>query len=137
MDFELAPPIKAALHDAIERDDAGYLGTRHDGLLVRVRRLRGASARLDGRPGQVRVVTDVMVGVEELLLVLTAPGDGVIVNPPVYPPFFADIAHAGRRSSRCRCCATARWTSTGSPRRSPRARGRCCSATRTTRPGGC
>ena len=37
-----------------------------------------------------------MVGVEELLLVLTAPGDGVIVNPPVYPPFFADITHTGR-----------------------------------------
>ena len=27
---------------------------------------------------------------------LTSPGDGVIVNPPVYPPFFADIAHTGR-----------------------------------------
>ena len=38
-----------------------------------------------------------MVGVEELLLVLTAPGDGVIINPPVYPPYFADIPHVGRR----------------------------------------
>jgi cystathionine beta-lyase len=31
-----------------------------------------------------------------LLLVLTSPGDGVIVNPPVYPPFFADVTHTGR-----------------------------------------
>ena len=38
-----------------------------------------------------------MVGVEELLLELTAPGDGVIINPPVYPPYFVDIPHARRR----------------------------------------
>jgi cystathionine beta-lyase len=38
-----------------------------------------------------------MVGVEELLRVLTAPGDGVIVNPPIYPPYYADIEHAERR----------------------------------------
>ena len=28
---------------------------------------------------------------------LTEPGDGVVINPPVYPPYFADIAHARRR----------------------------------------
>ena len=48
-------------------------------------------------PDDVTLITDVMVGVEELLLELTAPGDGVIVNPPVYPPYFVDIAHARRR----------------------------------------
>ncbi len=96
MDFELAPPIKAALHDAIERDDAGYLGTRHESLTSA---FVGFAARRLGwtvDPAQVRVATDVMVGVEELLLVLTSPGDGVIVNPPVYPPFFADVTHTGR-----------------------------------------
>jgi cystathionine beta-lyase len=37
-----------------------------------------------------------MVGVEECLQVLTDPGAGVVIAPPVYPPFFADIRHAGR-----------------------------------------
>jgi cystathionine beta-lyase len=64
-----------------------------------------------------------MVGVEELLLGLTAPGDGVIINPPVYPPYFADIRTRRARRSRCRCARTARSTSTGSTARSPRARG--------------
>jgi cystathionine beta-lyase len=45
----------------------------------------------------VRLVTDVMVGVEELLHVLSSPGDGVVVNVPCYPPYFDDIPHAGRR----------------------------------------
>lgn len=96
MDFELAAPIKAALHDAIDRDDAGYLGARHEGL---TEAFVGFAARRLGwavDPAQVRASTDVMVGVEELLLVLTEPGDGVIVNPPVYPPFFADVRHTGR-----------------------------------------
>jgi cystathionine beta-lyase len=97
MDFDLAPPVKAALRAAIDNDDAGYLGASHEGLLEA---FAGFAARRLGWTvdvGQVRVCTDVMVGVEELLRVLTAPGDGVIVNPPVYPPYFADIAHAERR----------------------------------------
>jgi cystathionine beta-lyase len=97
MDFDLAPPVKAALRAAIDNDDAGYLGARHDGLLEA---FAGFAARRLGwtvDPAQVVVCTDVMVGVEELLQVLTGPGEGVIVNPPVYPPYYADIAHAGRR----------------------------------------
>jgi cysteine-S-conjugate beta-lyase len=97
MDFPLAPPIKAALHAAVERDDVGYLSPRLESLTAA---FAGFAERRLGwtvDPAQVRVATDVMVAVEELLLVLTAPGDGVIINPPVYPPFFADVAHAGRR----------------------------------------
>jgi cystathionine beta-lyase len=47
-------------------------------------------------PRFVHLVADVMTGVLELLLVLTAPGDGVVVNPPVYPPFFGMTRGAGR-----------------------------------------
>jgi cystathionine beta-lyase len=43
------------------------------------------------------VAADVMTAVAELLRALTAPGDGVVVNPPVYPPFFAVTAEVGRR----------------------------------------
>jgi cysteine-S-conjugate beta-lyase len=39
----------------------------------------------------------VMVGVAELLRVLTPEGAGVVINPPVYPPFFSIIAEAGRQ----------------------------------------
>jgi cystathionine beta-lyase len=38
-----------------------------------------------------------MWGIFEVLLVGTEPGDRVVVNPPVYAPFFATVAHARRR----------------------------------------
>jgi len=97
MDFPLAEPVKAALRAAVDNDDMGYLGARHDGLLDA---FAGFAERRFGwtvDPAHVVPVTDVMVGAEELLLVLTEPGDGVVINPPVYPPYFADIAHARRR----------------------------------------
>ena len=96
MDFPLAEPVKAALHDAIERDDTGYLGP---GLLGVPAAFADFAERRMGwsvDPEQVSVATDVMVGIEELLQVLTEPGAGVVITPPVYPPFFADIRHAGR-----------------------------------------
>src|SRR5829696_6297950 len=99
MDFPLAEPVKAALHAAVERDDLGYVG-RTDGLLEA---FAGFAARRLGwsvDPEQVALVTDVMVGIQELLLALTEPGDGVILNPPCYPPYFREVPHVGRRARR-------------------------------------
>jgi cysteine-S-conjugate beta-lyase len=48
-------------------------------------------------PDGVVAVPDVMVGVAELLRVLTPKGAGVVIHPPVYPPFFSVIAETGRR----------------------------------------
>src|SRR3954468_22650727 len=96
MDFDLAPPVKAALRASIDNDDVGYLGARHDGLLEAFAEFAARRLRWTVDVSQVVACTDVMVGVEELLGVLTSPGDGVIVNPPVYPPYYADVEHAGR-----------------------------------------
>jgi cystathionine beta-lyase len=38
-----------------------------------------------------------MPAIRELILSLTNPGDGVIVQPPVYNPFYTVIEHQGRR----------------------------------------
>ncbi|MCC2334006.1 MalY/PatB family protein [Cellulomonas wangsupingiae] len=45
---------------------------------------------------RTRMVPDVMLGLVEVLGLLTGPGDGVVVNPPVYPPFRSFVEHAGR-----------------------------------------
>jgi len=97
MDFPLADPIKAALHEAVERDDAGYLGPELFGVPQALAEF--AARRLDWEvdPEQVVAATDVMVGVEECLRVLTDHGAGVVITPPVYPPFFADVRHVDRR----------------------------------------
>ena len=48
-------------------------------------------------PAGVRLTTDVSVVIVEALRVLIEPGDTVIINPPVYPPFFDMIPEAGGR----------------------------------------
>lgn len=95
MDFALAPPIREALHTAIDRGDLGYIGPT-DGLLEAMRGFYARRLGWDVDTDQVALVADVMVGFKELLLVHTRPGDGVIINPPAYPPYFDDIPHVGR-----------------------------------------
>jgi cystathionine beta-lyase len=96
MDFALAAPIAQALREAVERSDAGY-GMAGPDL---GRALAGFAASRwdwDFDPASVTAVTDVGVGVVELLRVLTRPGDAVAISPPVYPPFFDWVPEAGAR----------------------------------------
>jgi cysteine-S-conjugate beta-lyase len=94
MDFALAPPIRTALREAVDASDAGYsaavpgLGEAYAGFAAR-------RWGWDVDPGAVTAVTDVGVGVVELLRVLTRPGDSVVISPPVYPPFFDWVPEAG------------------------------------------
>jgi cystathionine beta-lyase len=97
MDFPLAEPIKAALHEAIDHDDTGYLGPDLCGVPEAFAAFAKRRLGWDVDPAHVRGAADVMTGVEELLQALTDPGAGVIITPPVYQPFFDDIRHAGRR----------------------------------------
>ena len=90
MDFELAPPVKAVLLDAIERDDLGYVG-RTEGMLEAFAGFASRRLGWDVDVEQVALVTDVMVGIQELVRVLTEPGDGVILNTPAYPPYFREL----------------------------------------------
>ena len=95
MDFALALPIREVLLGAVSRDDTGYtLGT---GLGPAFARFAEARFGWNVDPERVRLVADVMSGVTELLRALTEPGDGVVVNPPVYPPFFSGTREVGRR----------------------------------------
>jgi cysteine-S-conjugate beta-lyase len=87
MDFALAPAVRAVLAEAVERSDTGYA--------VGSAELAGALARFAGErwgwridPESVVTATDVGVACVEMLRVLCRPGDSVVINPPVYPPFF-------------------------------------------------
>jgi cysteine-S-conjugate beta-lyase len=96
MDFALAAPIADALREAVERSDTGYAMAAPD----LGRALAGFAAsrwNWDFDPASVTAVTDVGVGVVELLRVLARPGDAVAISPPVYPPFFDWVAEAGAR----------------------------------------
>jgi cystathionine beta-lyase len=95
MDFPIAEPIKRALRDAIDLDDCGYARPH----ALREAFAAFAAGRFDWTvdPARVIAVPEVMIGVGEVLRLVTTPGDQVVVNPPVYPPFFATIAEVERR----------------------------------------
>ncbi|WP_447041740.1 MalY/PatB family protein [Streptomyces sp. DSM 118878] len=96
MDVRLAPPIADALHEAIASGDTGYpAGTAFAESLVRFasRRWNWDGLEVD----RVSLIPDVMMGAVQVLRLITDPGDPVIVNPPVYAPFYAFVTHDDRR----------------------------------------
>lgn len=95
MDFPLAAPVAQALHAAIDRSDTGYRSAI--GLADAL--VHFASERWDWyiSPERVTAIPDVLTGVAQSLVLLTEPGDGVVVNTPVYPPFFSTVRDVSRR----------------------------------------
>ena len=97
MDFPLAEPIKQAVRARLDRDDLGY------GMSGGIPGLREAVAnRMATRYGY-RVVPEQVVGIDSTVHsmrvaveTLTEPGDEIIINTPLYPPFKMVIEGAGR-----------------------------------------
>ncbi|MFF5105324.1 MalY/PatB family protein [Streptomyces sp. NPDC000134] len=96
MDVPLAEPVVRAVAEAMERGDTGYAaGTAYAEALAA---FAGKRWDWDGLAvDRTAIVPDVMLGVVEMLKLVTGPGDPVIVNPPVYPPFFQFVTHMDRR----------------------------------------
>ncbi len=103
MDFAPAEPIQRALQRALDLGDLGYPVNPRPGDLGAVfaeRAARRFGWRVD--PRHVEVIDDVVQGVYTGLSVFAGPGDGVLVQTPVYAPFF----HAARETERRRiACA--------------------------------
>ena len=97
MDFPTPPAIKAALQNAIEKSDTGYATPTDRGAAEAFADF--AAQRWGWRPDPARIsyTTDVSVVIVESLRRLMAPGDGVIITPPVYPPFFDLVVEASGR----------------------------------------
>ena len=96
MDVTLAPPIVEALTGAIERGDTGYpAGTGYAEALREFAARRWSWGGLD--VARTAIVPDVMMGIVEIVRLVTEPGDAVVVCSPVYPPFYAFVSNAGRR----------------------------------------
>jgi cystathionine beta-lyase len=95
MDVPQAPFVVDAVTRALADGDTGYdLGTDYAAALAPF-----AERRWGWVPdvGSSRTLADVMVAIVEVLRVLTAPGDAVVVTPPVYPPFYGFIRNEGRQ----------------------------------------
>ncbi|MDQ1050638.1 MalY/PatB family protein [Streptomyces sp. V4I2] len=96
MDVPLARPVVRAVTDALELGDTGYpAGTAYAEALAA---FAGKRWGWDGLAVErTAIVPDVMLGVVEMIKLVTGPGDPVVVNPPVYPPFFQFVDHMDRQ----------------------------------------
>jgi cysteine-S-conjugate beta-lyase len=94
MDFDLAEPVAEILHAAVAAGDTGYaMPTPALGDAFAVFAGDRWGWQVDAR--QVTAVTDVGVGVVELLRASIRSGDTVVISPPVYPPFFDWLTEVG------------------------------------------
>jgi cystathionine beta-lyase len=94
MDYPLAEPIREALHAAIELGDTGYAYPASLGASFAAWAKQCFDWSLAAE--DVHLVVDVVTGIAEVLSAATAPGEGVVIEPPVYPPFARTIERLGR-----------------------------------------
>jgi cystathionine beta-lyase len=94
MDVLLAEPVARAITDAVARGDTGYpAGTAYAEALAGF-----AKKRWDWEPAvdRMAIVPDVMLGVVEMFRLVSHRDAPVVVNCPVYPPFYQFVESLGR-----------------------------------------
>ena len=96
MDVMPAEPVARAIKDAVDLGDTGYpSGTAYAEALQAFAHERWGWDDLAVE--RTAIVPDVMMGIVEVLRLISGPGDAVVVNSPVYPPFYSFVEHMDRR----------------------------------------
>ncbi|HZU19563.1 MAG TPA: PatB family C-S lyase [Candidatus Dormibacteraeota bacterium] len=98
MDFPVAPAVQAAVSRLVEQMDYGYPwregeATVEAAFVDRMRERFGWAVEAE----RVRPVTDLVQAIVAALVAFSRPGEGVVVQTPIYPPFLGSIAATGRR----------------------------------------
>lgn len=95
MDVLLAEPVARAITDAVARGDTGYpAGTGYAEALQAFAKQRWSWEIAVERTA---IVPDVMLGVVEMFRLVSHRDAPVVVNCPVYPPFYHFVGSLGRR----------------------------------------
>ncbi len=95
MDFRSAPEIVAALREAVDFGVFGY-PIMTDRARVAVASWERVRHGWDIGVRHVDFVPGVVAGLGFAIQAFTKPGDGVVIQTPVYPPFFSIIKDNGR-----------------------------------------
>ena len=98
MDFRVAPAVQRALVHFTDTQDYGYgQMTDAEGLYAAFAEWMQRRHGWSPDPALTVANTDVVQGIVSMLVAFTEPGDGVIVQTPIYPPFLMFTAKTGRR----------------------------------------
>jgi len=98
-DFAPAPAVMAALRRQLDTGDLGY-----PNLMVEPNPVAAAFSQWAARryawtvdPARVLVTTDVLQPIAGILARFSEPGDGVVIQTPIYPPFLRATDMGNRR----------------------------------------
>jgi cysteine-S-conjugate beta-lyase len=97
MDFAPAPPIRAALAELVESGDLGYPWLGEPNVVAEA--FAGWAARRyqwSVDPARIVLSGDVLQPLVAVIDLCSAPGDGVIIQTPIYPPFLMSLEMTGR-----------------------------------------
>ncbi|MBO5501305.1 MAG: pyridoxal phosphate-dependent aminotransferase [Clostridia bacterium] len=100
MDFPCADEIMEAIQERAQHPVFGYTSYEKEcgqALLNFMERRHGLKLPLETHAMLPCVITGLKTGV----LSLTQPGDSVIIQPPVYGPFYSSVLDNGRKLSEC------------------------------------
>jgi cysteine-S-conjugate beta-lyase len=97
MDFPVAPVIRSALIEAIDRGDLGYSPADTSDLSAACAEFLAASYRWKVAPERIFPVADVLAGITGALETFVPPESAVVLPTPAYPPFFEIIGLTGRQ----------------------------------------
>ena len=95
MDSRLADPIRAALAEALENSDTGY--AQPDAFPEAYAGFAGRRWGWHPDPGAMALMPDVARAARTAIELTSSPGDQVVINPPVYPPFYEWMEMTGRQ----------------------------------------
>jgi cystathionine beta-lyase len=96
MDFDVAPEVRAAILEAVDREDFGYVEADLSALTTSCAAFLEARHGWSVPPARIFPVADVLGGISAALDVFSEPGNGVVVITPAYPPFFEVVELTGR-----------------------------------------
>jgi cystathionine beta-lyase len=95
MDFKSPPCVIDALRKRLDHEILGYTYLSK-GILDSVVTWNKARHRWDIKPEWISFSPGVVPALNLLVLAFTEPGDHIIVQPPVYFPFFSAVTNHGR-----------------------------------------
>jgi len=96
MDFDVAPVVRQAIVDAVEREDFGYVEADLGALTGATAAFLAARHGWEVSPARIFPIADVLVGIGAALDLHVAPEAPVVVPTPAYPPFFEVVELTGR-----------------------------------------
>ena len=96
MDFDVAPAVKAALLDAVEREDFGYVEADTSELTAAAADYFSTAYGWAVPHRRIFLVADVLTGLTGALDAFVPAGAPVVLPTPAYPPLFDVIELSGR-----------------------------------------